>query len=78
MYVAGKMRYTVFDKARKMWLAGFQRPEKQCDAAVTRWTRKPDHAMRFPGAKSARGVARWIDSGAAGNVVVRNAKGEAV
>ena len=78
MYVAGKMRYTVFDKARKMWLAGFQRPEKQCDAAVTRWTRKKEFAMRFPGAKSARGVARWIDGNPVGNVIVRNARGEAV
>lgn len=76
--MAAAMRYTVFDEAQRKWLAAFHRPEKQCDAAVTRWTRRPEQAMRFPGVKSARGVARWIDAGELGKVVVRNARGEAV
>lgn len=73
-----KPRYTVYDAANKKWLRGIQKPVEQCDAAVTWWTRNPEKAMRFPGTKSARGIARWLDGEAHGGCLVLNAKGEIV
>lgn len=71
-----KLRYTIYDEARKRWLMSFQRPVEECDATVTRWTSKREHAMRFPGVKTARGVARLLEPNKA--VVVLNARGQAV
>lgn len=73
-----KLRYTIYDTVNKKWLRGLQKPVRQCDAAVTCWTRNPEKAMRFPGTKSARGVARWLDGEHYGGCMVLNARGEAV
>lgn len=73
-----KLRYTVYDASEEKWLASYKKPVRGCDAAVTRWTRNPELAMRFPGTKSARGVARWLDMNRHGGCIVLNAKGEIV
>lgn len=59
--MAEKPRYAIYDTAQRQYLASFKKPVKGVDAAVTLWTRKPDHAQRFPGVKSARGVAEWLN-----------------
>ena len=73
-----KLRYTIFDTVQKKYLSEFHRPVNEVDAAVTNWTRKPQSAMRFPGAKSARGVARWLGENSHGGVVVLNARGNMI
>ena len=73
-----RWRYTVYDRTQNKWLKEFQRPLRSCDAAVTRWTRHPEKAMRFPRTKTARGVARWIEADNRGQCVVLNARGIAV
>ena len=72
------LRYTIFDTAQQKFLFQFHKPVDKLDAAVTGWTRKREQAMRFPGAKSARGVATWLDANRHGGCVVLNAKGEIV
>ena len=69
-----KLRYAIFDVTTKKYLSEFHRPIDKLDAAVTKWTRKRERAMRFPGAKSARGVARWLDDNSHGGCVVLNAR----
>ena len=75
-----KMRYRLYDSAQRKWLAGYQVPDAGCDVAVTQWTRKPENAMRFPGVKSARSVARRIvaNAQAEGECVVVNARGRVI
>ena len=73
-----KLRYTIYDTAQQKWLSAYKVPVRECDAAVTRWTRRKEYAMRFPGTKSARKVARWLDANRHGGCVVLNAKGESV
>lgn len=73
-----KLRYTVYDTSQKKFLKSFHRPVDRLDAAVTHWTREPDKAMRFPGTKSARGVAMWLDDNSYGGCIVLNARGNAV
>ena len=70
-----KMRYTLFDAEQGKWLMGFQVPERECDAVVTWWTRKVEKAMRFPGVRSARRVARMMGAETHGVCEVRNARG---
>ena len=76
--MAMRLRYSIYDAVQQKWLMSFQKPDKRCDAAVTRWTRNPEYAMKFPGTKSARGVAMWLDANGKGGCMVINAKGVAV
>ena len=73
-----RLKYTIYDTARKRWLCDYRIPDGECDAWVTHWTREERHAMRFPGTKSARRVAQWIGENGNGGCVVLNAKGEIV
>lgn len=73
-----KLRYSIYDVAAKKYLSEFHRPVSEVDVAVTNWTRKPQCAMRFPGTKSARNVARWLDDNSHGGCIVLNAKGNIV
>ena len=73
-----KLRYTIFDTVTRRYLCTFHRPVEKLDAAVTQWTRYKEKALRFPGVKSARGVARWLDTDECGGCVVMNARGEIV
>ena len=73
-----KFRYSIYDTTQKKYLSEFHRPVDKLDAAVTNWTRKPQSAMRFPGAKSARCVARWLGENSHGGVVVLNARGNMI
>ena len=73
-----KLRYTIFDTTTKKYLSEFHRPVDKLDAAVTNWTRKREQAMKFPGTKSARGVARWLYDNSHGGCVVVNARGAVV
>lgn len=76
--MAEKPRYAIYDTVQRQYLASFKKPVKGVDAAVTLWTRNPDHAQRFPGVKSARGVERWLNCEKYGGCVVINGRGEIV
>lgn len=67
-----KLRYRVYDPARRAWLRRLERPTGDSDQTVTDWTRNPEKALMFPGAKSARAVARLL------GCAVINARGERI
>ena len=73
-----KMRYIVLDTTTQEYLASFHIPVATVDAAVTNWTPYIDLAMKFPGVRSAKNVARWLDGNRYGGCVVLNAKGDIV
>lgn len=73
-----KLRYTVYDTTSKKSLLSFHRPVDKLDAAVTKWTRNRECALKFPGTKSARNVALWLNANHHGGCVVLNAKGAIV
>jgi hypothetical protein len=73
-----KPRYTIYDTAQQKYLSQFHRPVDRLDAAVTNWTRSRERAMKFPGAKSARSVARWLDANSHGGCIILNARGNVV
>lgn len=73
-----KLRYSIYDTTTKKYLSVFHRPVSEADIAVTNWTRSAARAMKFPGVKSARGVARWLDDNSHGGCVVLNARGSIV
>ena len=68
-------RYAIYDTVRREYLASFRKPVKGVDAAVTQWTRDREHAQRFPGVKSARGVAEWLNGEKYGGCVIINSRG---
>ena len=71
-----QLRYTVYDTARREYLARMESPTEDRDAIVTTWTRDADKAARFPGVKSAAAVVRAL--GSYSQFVVKNAKGEII
>lgn len=73
-----RLRYSIYDTTQKKYLSEFHRPVDKLDAAVTNWTRKPQYAMRFPGSKSARSVAKWLGENSHGGCVVLNARGNMI
>lgn len=76
--MAERPRYAIYDTVQRRYLASFKKPVKGVDAAVTQWTRFPEYAQRFPGVKSARGVAEWLDCQKYGGCVIINSRGDIV
>ncbi len=71
-----KLRYTVYDTARHVWLREAIMPTGVGSAMVTTWTQRPERAQRFPGIKSAMAMVRKL--GSYSQFVVKNEKGDIV
>lgn len=70
-----KPGYRVYDTVQRQYLAGFRKPVKGCDAAVTRWTENPEGAMRFRVLAAARSAVAWL---ADGGMEIRDDEGRTV
>ena len=73
-----KLRYSVYDTTRKRFLKSVAQYDDGPDSLVTDWTRHNERALRFPGAKSARGMAKRLEDANYDGVVVLNARGYTV
>lgn len=70
-------RYTVYDTRRREYLLRITAPTGNRETAVvTEWTKDPEQAARFQGAKTAAAVVRML--GNYSQFVVKNAKGEVI
>lgn len=67
-----KMKYSVYDVARKAWLVGIESAEGEIIAQT--WSHKQKDAMLFPGMKTARRMVRRLGEWA--SLVIINGKGE--
>ena len=74
--MARKLRYTVYDTARHVWLREAIMPTGDRSAMVTTWTQRPERAQRFPGIKSADAMLEKL--GRFSEFVIVNGKGEIV
>lgn len=69
-----KPRYTIRDADTGAYLVGAE--TLLPGIVMTTWTRQKDKAMRFPGAKSARGMAARLGGSEA--LEIYNARGERI
>lgn len=74
--MARKLRYTVCDTARKVYLARMTLPLGDEGASVTEWTKRPEKAQTYRGKKSAEAMVRKL--GSYSEFVVKNGKGEII
>ena len=74
--MARKLRYGIYDTARKAWLRRMEAPVDGVGAVVTTWTKRAEHAQRFPGIKSADGMLEKL--GRFSEFVIVNGRGEIV
>lgn len=70
-----QLRYTVYDTHNRTWLKEIQQPAGVEDAICTNWTRDPEEALKFPGAKSARQIVEVLGEK---GFEIRNARGAAI
>lgn len=74
--MARRMRYTVYDTARREYLKRAEQPLGSDSELVTDWTRRAENAMRFPGIKSAEAMVAKL--GRYSEFVVKNERGEII
>lgn len=68
-----KPRYAVYDTETNEYLQEVLLPFGSTRVRVTRWTRHPKEAQRFPGIKSAQAMVDALGNDS--NIVILNGKG---
>ncbi len=73
-----KPRYSLFDTHRRKWLSSCVVDDTGKKIIGVAWTLNREYAMRFPGVKSAKGMARRLEAEYGGRLVISNARGGVV
>ena len=71
-----RMHYMVFDTSQRKYLELAVQPLGTDGELVTKWTRHPEKALKFPGIKSGQRMVRKL--GGYSEIVVKNERGEVV